>query len=175
MDIDITKGITSLTGTALKQGMGIWFVVNGGSMIPFLSSGERVYVEQCDLFDLALGDVVLFPLDNTYFTHRIIFWGRDDVRTKGDNLPYPDPPMRKENIAGKVIKVDKGTVVWDMRDAKWKKLNHLFGWLNYYAVIIASTKTFTEAYPSDALLRNLLRVNRSIVILLERILLRGRY
>ena len=66
-------------------------------MYPALRPGDTLVLAQVRPHDIAPGDIVCIPLKSDYTAHRIVDVvrgaGLPAIITKGDNLPYPDPPV----------------------------------------------------------------------------------
>ena len=59
--------------------------------------------------NLSAGDIVLFRrADGAFVVHRVYQLKGDTVITLGDNCENPDPPMQREQILGKVVKIQRG-------------------------------------------------------------------
>lgn len=80
-------------------------VVSGGSMYPLLHNGDRVIAIPNQF--LSLGDVVIFKSEGFVRTHRIVRINKDQIWTKGDNVPHCDLPIGKEHVQGVVKMVIK--------------------------------------------------------------------
>jgi SOS-response transcriptional repressor LexA len=68
-----------------------------------LSKGDLLFVVKAD--DARAGDIVIYQRAGNSMTivHRIIEINNENVVTKGDNNLYPDQPILKANIQGKVV------------------------------------------------------------------------
>jgi signal peptidase I len=174
MNSSLKREVVTLTGDGLKAGKNTWLVVNGESMIPFLKPGDKVLAESCAFSQLKKGDIILFSLEDTFFTHRIIRMKEDALQTKGDHILIADPWIKTRQIAGKIVRVDKGTYFWDLRETKWRLLNNLIGWLHQGAVIINIQGYRKDPkLPENKIMRILLRLYQLAVEGTERILLGG--
>lgn len=78
----------------------VYMVVVGKSMFPLLLPGRRVKVERANY--IKLGDVIVYHRDSQLFIHRVIWKRNKTIITKGDFNLKIDPPVRKQNIIGKV-------------------------------------------------------------------------
>lgn len=97
----------------LAKGISCVFTATGGSMLPFIHSGDRVIVAPAD-GRIKTGDIVLVkdPDTGRFLVHRIIaFAGRDKHIIKGDNNKKSDGTFAKEGIIGIIIEIkNKGPV-----------------------------------------------------------------
>lgn len=87
---------------ALQQGKSIPIVIEGHCMHPLLVQGQRIAVHPL-LDEIKEGDVVLVRDQmNGFLAHRIISLGHDFVVTAGDRNHMSDPPVRRNDILGRL-------------------------------------------------------------------------
>lgn len=80
----------------------------GWSMFPAIHKGDAIEVGPAD--SLAVGDVVVFHQEGSLVCHRVVDIGASgDVRTQGDHANGQDPPVRHQDILGKVTMVIRGS------------------------------------------------------------------
>lgn len=92
---EISKRIRSQGSVCLR--------VLGGSMTPWIRSGDLVFIKRSDFARLSVGNVVLFERDARFFVHRIIERVRPATGgkaaplliTKGDALDGEDAHFRR--------------------------------------------------------------------------------
>ena len=88
------------------------FRVRGGSMRPWLRSGDLLLVRAESLARIRAGEVVVFARAGGLFAHRVIGKSRRDGQpvliTKGDAFPEPDAPVCGEELLGRVAQVVRG-------------------------------------------------------------------
>ena len=81
--------------------------VRGTSMRPILRDGDRVRVVPVTAADVRTGDVVVLAGSSGPVIHRLVGWwparGAWRVLTKGDGAPRLDPPLRPDELAGRVV------------------------------------------------------------------------
>ena len=83
------------------------FLVNGISMQPAYESGDIALVRSVDPATLEVGDVIKFSTGTVPVIHRIV--AIDElpegtmIRTQGDNVDRADPPIRPDQVEGKVV------------------------------------------------------------------------
>jgi len=85
--------------------------ISGRSMQPLIQSGDHVLVEHgCPT--LHPGDIVVFRHRGILIAHRIIRIEAGQsgpmLTTKGDNVPYFDPPLTPDNVIGRVLMIERG-------------------------------------------------------------------
>ena len=72
----------------------------GNSMLPTIISDEKVTIIEPD--NLIIGDIVLFEICNELVLHRIVEINEPYLVTQGDNHPYSDYYICKEQVIGKM-------------------------------------------------------------------------
>lgn len=80
-----------------------------GSMSPTINVGDMAIVANTKATDIAVGDIIEYYKDNTPILHRVIdieeAGGQIYFVVKGDANPTPDPLIRAQQVAGKVVMV----------------------------------------------------------------------
>ncbi len=78
----------------------------GSSMLPLIAEGDLLLVSP-GTQGIRVGDVIVFHTERGLIAHRVLEVRRNrDGRTwltKGDNTLTPDPPVRDEQILGRVV------------------------------------------------------------------------
>ncbi len=100
---------------ALSRGHIMQYKALGGSMSPFIKSGDILVVESDKT--ISIGDVVLYERDECFAAHRVV--GRKKMQkdsfflTKGDALRSCDSLVSASEVLGKVVtvKTRKGKIV----------------------------------------------------------------
>lgn len=143
--------------------------ITGTSMKPFIIEGYTVTV--CPLHypqELLIGDIALFARNSALVAHRIIGRYRTaesiSFQEKGDNNFYPGT-VSGNDIIGKVIKIDTGTGVIDLRRWYWRVTNLLLGcyWKLLFSllnVLLNTRKALfgqRRLYGADVIYRTLVR------------------
>jgi signal peptidase I len=90
--------------------------VLGGSMTPWIRSGDLVFIKRYDFERVSAGDVVLFERAGRFFVHRMmgpeqtVRAGEKVVRliTKGDALDGLDAPVSPEEFLGRATRIHRG-------------------------------------------------------------------
>ena len=81
-----------------------WAMVISGSMEPIFSAGDMLIFRECENY--SIGDIVIFKLNGSLITHRIIGSENGLFITKGDANNIPDSEkLPPENICGKLTAV----------------------------------------------------------------------
>lgn len=84
--------------------------IQGNSMLPWIKDSDTIKI-----FPLAaplkIGDIVAFygKSNSQFIAHRVIRLTQNHIITKGDNCLAPDLPLTREDIAGKITEVKRGT------------------------------------------------------------------
>jgi len=97
----IVANVTIITNSFINpdEPPGFWgykpFIVLSDSMLPFIQSGDLVFVKEVETETLKEGDVIAFREGNSVITHRIVKIaeenGQKRFTTKGDNNNTEDP------------------------------------------------------------------------------------
>ncbi len=103
---------TRICEEVIAEGNKLKFLVSGGSMRPFLRSGDTVLVEPFDLSAVKAGDIVFYKTANGKLrVHRVIRRPKQRqetvLLTKGDALFQADPPVLYKEVLGKVIAIER--------------------------------------------------------------------
>ncbi len=106
----------------------IRFLFPVAACLPFLEDGDKLRVLHGQSH-AGVGDVITFYKDDIFVAHRIMQkktqQNRPVIITKGDNAPQFDPPLRLQEIVGRVIAVERDGRLMKMDTLSWKVL----GWL----------------------------------------------
>ena len=89
----------------LASGHEVRFQARGRSMLPLIRDGETLRVESVAAARLRVGDIVVAKTAHGLRAHRLIFadLARDCFLTRGDAGQESDPPIRAEQILGRVV------------------------------------------------------------------------
>jgi len=85
------------------------FQAKGFSMMPFIKDGDVLTISPLSGVSVKLADVlaVINPKTEKLTVHRAVGIKKCCVFLQGDNLPFPDGFIPKENILGRVTKVER--------------------------------------------------------------------
>ena len=87
-----------------------YFNVGSGSMHPTIESDDIVIVKMGDIYKL--NDIVTFPFQNSFITHRVVEIRDKVLITKGDANYIKDVPVNSDDVIGKVVFIwKKGGIV----------------------------------------------------------------
>jgi hypothetical protein len=82
------------------------FSATGWSMLPAIFPGDTLMVERVSGDQVNIGEVVLIGRNGRLCAHRIISReenaGRPHWITQGDSMPMPDPPVKENELLGRV-------------------------------------------------------------------------
>ena len=79
--------------------------VTGSSMLPVVWPGDEITVTRREVAELQPGEIVLYRRDGGLTAHRIERIAHDHLITRGDSLPSSDPPVRPDEIVGRVLSI----------------------------------------------------------------------
>jgi len=103
--------------------------VNGTSMSPFIQLGDYIFVKHEVQDSFSPGDVLVIIRENDIVTHRLINMFAEEYICKGDNTYISDPPVKREQIFGKVIAIEREGKRISMDERQWKTRNKILGCL----------------------------------------------
>jgi signal peptidase I len=95
--------------------------ISGGSMLPALWPGDLVTVRRCNFKELQPGQVVLFSNNGRLTVHRVMSVVDDHLVARGDALPSADPPVKRPDLIGRVVKVQRGRKCMAVESRHWHK------------------------------------------------------
>jgi len=137
-----------LPAYVLEAALDVWSQVGGQHLIPITGRSMSPSIQDGDLVlvahgyaDVRRGDVVVFRHEGRLIAHRVLCVYGGDVGptfvTKGDNVFQFDPPLKAEEIVGRVLSVERGGRHMSLDTAAWRTL----GWL-----IAVGTLAWTKLY-----------------------------
>lgn len=115
----------------IQQGGKIIFEVISDSMLPLISSGDRVSIKSTPVNKLRIGDIIAYKIYKNICIHRLISKQKNadsilKLVTKGDNLPDFDKwQIFPKNILGKVVMIHKKNNDININTFFWKINNYL--------------------------------------------------
>ncbi len=88
----------------------------GISMVPFLQSGDILYLAKVSFSKLKVNDLVMVKKGGRIFTHRVIYKKSNYIITKGDNNLSSDGKIYPRQIIGKVYQVKRNGKIFNPED-----------------------------------------------------------
>jgi len=92
----------------LAEGKIIRIRADGYSMFPAIKAGYFIYIEP--VTDLYPGDVIAWKREKGFVVHRLVKVVNEENQvyfiTRGDSCANEDQPVKKNQIAGKVINIE---------------------------------------------------------------------
>jgi signal peptidase I len=93
-----------------------YFHVSGGSMTPWIRSGDFVFIRRVDFAKVASGDVIVFQRNGLLVVHRAIRRVKATpsekapsvLITKGDASDEMDAPVSAEEYLGRATRIHRG-------------------------------------------------------------------
>jgi signal peptidase I len=92
----------------LRSFGGLRFSATGWSMLPAIWPGDTLVVERVSGDQVKIGEVVLVGRNGRLCAHRVISREEDSENphrhwiTQGDSMPMPDPPVKENELLGRV-------------------------------------------------------------------------
>ena len=94
--------VADLISSDLSIGDQIRFQVTSNSMQPLMKIGDTVLAEVIAGSEVKAGDIVVVRREDDFLTHRAISPTGDGWLTKGDSNTLSDPPVKSDDIIGRV-------------------------------------------------------------------------
>lgn len=117
---DVVK--RDLTAEVIRQFGEVRLKVTGTSMLPSLWPGDVITVRRQSAADLCLGQILLCYRNQAFVAHRLIAKQDHLFSTRGDSLPYSDPPFRDEEVLGAVVSIVRGGGSVPLSSPWWHRL-----------------------------------------------------
>lgn len=137
---EANKLYNDLRLSLLRQGEAIYLTVLGGSMYPFVKSGDKIKIEPINGRKIRIGDIAAVDMKTDerlrFFVHRIVKITTHNEKkiyfTKGDahNGKGLDGPIAIDSIAGKVRQIERKGLNIDLETPLWRYLNNCIGRLS---------------------------------------------
>ena len=117
--IDTTEYLDTLC-EILKENKAVTTVVQGGSMLPFLSPGRDYVILENFPREPKKGDVVLYKRSNgDYVLHRIRKIKNDEFFLIGDRQTHTERGIRRENLCALVTEVKRNGKIIGEKSFIW--------------------------------------------------------
>jgi len=112
-DQNYHKIIRDIGFSFLSEGKILKVRADGFSMYPSIRQGAVIFIEPlAEGIDPVPGEIIAWKRESGFVVHRLtrILKSNDDIAyiTRGDSCAYEDQPVRKDQIAGKVVRIDQG-------------------------------------------------------------------
>jgi signal peptidase I len=112
----VPAGSVSEISRKMRSQGSVCLRVLGGSMTPWIRSGDLVFIKRYDMERLSAGDVILFERDGRFFVHRLLDRARSirpgekvaRLITKGDALDGLDVPVSSDEFLGRATRIHRG-------------------------------------------------------------------
>ena len=101
-----------LAAQVLKNSSMLRLRASGSSMLPSLWPGDILTIHPQSFEQWRPGDIALYMRAGHFFIHRVITVSNsgDFLIVQGDLLPQPDPPVRSQQVLGKVVTIERSGV-----------------------------------------------------------------
>jgi len=102
--------------------------ISGRSMLPTIHDGDHALISH-GCAGVRRGDVIVFRQNGRLIAHRVLrvkdSAAGPTFTTKGDNAPALDPPLRADEIVGRVLAIEREGQHTSLDTTMWRVL----GWL----------------------------------------------
>jgi len=105
-----SEELAALIRVVIEDGHIASFDAPGSSMLPFIRSGDKIFVEPVEQNSVHVGDVIVFVQVGTghVIAHRVVQLKSNRMLCKGDNVANSfDGWILFEDVLGRVIKVQR--------------------------------------------------------------------
>ncbi len=129
------KELIDLIRETLSADRAFRFRVRGGSMTPFIRSGDTITLHPVAADKIRTGDIVAFVSSPmmTMFVHRVVLMHHKFFLIRGDNLIDDDGWISGKDIIGKVVGVERNGVP-SFFGLTWP-VNNLIALLSYMGIL----------------------------------------
>lgn len=105
-----SEELEALISAAINDGYIASFKAPGSSMMPFIRSGDKIFVSRVDMHSIKRGDILVFvhPESSHVLAHRVVKLKSSRILCKGDNVPNLfDGWIFYEDVLGRVVRVQR--------------------------------------------------------------------
>ena len=127
--LPLQEHIVDLGKESLSKGGSLLLRVVSDSMKPMLKIGDILTVKSATCDDIRCGDLIVFIVNHTYFTHRVLDINGEFIQTKGDWWHKPDPLLRLDAIIGVVQSREHDGRIINFEKNRWGRMNRVLGHL----------------------------------------------
>jgi signal peptidase I len=131
-DSDLLK----LCQETLGKGSHLRFRALGGSMYPFIRSGDIITAKPIPPENLTVGQVLFYYKDGSFFAHRLKERSSNSLMiTRGDNLPFNDNFITPSEVLGKIVTIERRGKKIDMESGLMRLVNWTIARIPIYWII----------------------------------------
>ena len=128
--------LLTLCQEVLGKGSYLRFRALGGSMFPFIRPGDIITAKSIPPDDLTVGQVLFYYKDGNFFAHRLKEKsGNSLMITRGDNLPSSDNFIRRSEVLGKIVMIERKGKKIDMESGLMRLVNWTIARIHIYWII----------------------------------------
>ena len=138
---EANKLYNALRLSLLGEGKAIYLNVSGGSMYPFVKSGDKIKIEQIREEEIRIGDIAVVDRQAEagprFLVHRVVKITEDAGNrvyfTKGDAHKDTclEGPIAINSIIGRVTQIKRNGLNIDFKTPLWRCLNSFIGKLSF--------------------------------------------
>src|ERR1035437_7284920 len=116
--------IVEFAESILDENHQISIRMQGYSMYPTLKAGDVGLVENCIPYELKVGDIIVFKVQDRLIAHRLVDIykkaGETLFLSKGDKNNFTDTPFTSEALLGKINSIKRGKRILSMNNPYMK-------------------------------------------------------
>lgn len=121
---------------ALEKSGCLRFRALGGSMFPFIRSGDVLTAKPIPPENLTVGEVLLYHKDGKFFAHRLREKSSNRLMiTRGDNLPFNDHFITPSEVLGTIVMIEREGKKIDMESGLMRLVNGTIARIPVYWMI----------------------------------------
>ncbi|MBW3622357.1 MAG: GNAT family N-acetyltransferase [Armatimonadetes bacterium] len=117
----LNPALIELQREVLNSGHPLKVRLYGMSMYPFIRPGDVTVIRAVNWTDLRRGDVVFYERESRLVAHRVLippFDADSPLIAKGDTLENYDPPVRPDQLMGRVEALERGKRIVSLVDRR---------------------------------------------------------
>lgn len=117
----------------LKNQITIKIKTSGGSMRPFVYSGDEVIIKPASSNELSAGNIIAYRRknnDNNIICHRLLEKRNSILIVKGDAFIQCHEKIHPNLLLGKVIAIERGAKIINLETNFQKKLGSKIAWIS---------------------------------------------
>jgi len=118
---------------SISRGENIWRLrVTSDSMLPSIKPGDYINFIKKTAEAISIGDILVIKRNDEFVTHRLIAIDNQGWITKGDRFPQSDARIKKEDILGCVVSLERRSKIINLQTIRWKITNRILAGISRF-------------------------------------------
>ncbi len=88
----------------------------GNSMLPLIKNNDQLIIKKLPFKNIQINDIVVFKKNNQIISHRVVYKTKNYLYTQGDNNHFNDGKISKNQIIGKVEKIQRNKKIINLKE-----------------------------------------------------------